>query len=113
MAYRFKDNPDGCVNEALRGDKTCTECYFAQVGENRWNGSNACWNAQCLVYVPPESEEATNADAGRSDADAQHYATVTVSAALSMLATADLQDKRLSDVLHMLSQVLEHPEVLT
>jgi len=47
---RLKDNPQGCSNPDKRGNRTCVECYYAQVNEhNQWTGNQRCWNAQCLV----------------------------------------------------------------
>lgn len=51
--YRIKDNPRACVNEKLRGERTCKECYWSQVdAKGQWTGSERCWNSQCLVVVP-------------------------------------------------------------
>jgi len=44
------NNPKGCVNETLRSGRSCLECYYSQVENNMWTGSQRCWNAQCLVY---------------------------------------------------------------
>jgi hypothetical protein len=46
------DNPEGCVCPNIRGDRTCRECYYSQVDENKWTGSRKCWEAQCLVAGP-------------------------------------------------------------
>lgn len=47
---RIESNPNGCVDQRKRGERTCAECYWSQVNEkNQWTGSERCWNAQCLV----------------------------------------------------------------
>lgn len=58
MAYemKFESNPDGCVNQRLRGNRTCVECYYSQVRDNKWMGSHRCFDANCFtrvaVFVP-------------------------------------------------------------
>lgn len=45
-------NPDGCCREDFKGKMTardCEACYYSQVKEGRWCGSERCFNAQCLV----------------------------------------------------------------
>jgi len=46
---KLNDRPDGCVSPDKRGNRTCVECYYAQVKDGQWHGSERCWNAQCLV----------------------------------------------------------------
>lgn len=48
---RIKDNPNGCMDERKRGNRTCIECYYSQVNErNQWTGSQRCWDkGECLV----------------------------------------------------------------
>lgn len=47
---RIESNSNDCVDHEKRGERTCFECYYAQVDEsNRWTGDERCWNAQCLV----------------------------------------------------------------
>lgn len=47
---KLKDNPSGCVDPQRRGERTCIECYYAQVNDkNQWTGNERCWNAQCIV----------------------------------------------------------------
>ncbi len=65
MSWPTKDNPKGCVNPSLRGNRTCTECYWDLVDENNtWRGSQSCWNAQCLVLdwdkLSPAQQECLN-----------------------------------------------------
>lgn len=50
------DNPSECIDMVLRNGRTCTECYFSQIHDGEWTGTEACWNAQCII-----SEQATNA----------------------------------------------------
>ena len=50
MLYRVIDNPEGCTNPDLRGDRTCSQCFWAHVNErNQWTGSDLCWEAACLT----------------------------------------------------------------
>ena len=51
---RLKDNPESCVNPDKRGNRTCVECYYAQVKDGQWCGTRRCWEAQCLV---PDTRE--------------------------------------------------------
>lgn len=53
----YRDNPEACVCKGRldKYDGKCAACYFAQVGERGWEGSEACWNAQCLVFDPDSS----------------------------------------------------------
>ena len=47
---KIENNPSACVNESLRGERTCAECYWSQVNsKNQWTGNDECWNSQCLV----------------------------------------------------------------
>lgn len=52
---RLNDNPSGCVDQHKRGNRTCIECWYAQVNErNQWTGNQRCWNSECIV---PDTRE--------------------------------------------------------
>lgn len=46
------DNPSGCIDEFLRDGRSCIECYFSHVRDCEWTGTEACWNAQCVLFKP-------------------------------------------------------------
>ena len=49
---RIESNPNGCVDQSKRGERSCIECYYAQVNDrNQWTGNERCWKAQCLVAM--------------------------------------------------------------
>ena len=49
MAYPIKSNPDGCVCQDVRGNRTCVECYYSHCENGTWHGSQDCWDSQCIV----------------------------------------------------------------
>ena len=40
---------NNCVNPDLRGNQSCVECYFSQVEDNTWVGSQGCWRTGCIA----------------------------------------------------------------
>lgn len=53
MAYIVNENPTGCWNKEhlAKHSGSCHACYCSQVNKgNRWQGSQKCWNANCLTY---------------------------------------------------------------
>lgn len=50
------DNPEGCVNPSVRGDRTCVDCYYSHVKGGQWTGSQRCWDAECLRMDPDRTD---------------------------------------------------------
>ena len=54
---RLKDDPEGCVDQQRRGERSCLECYLSQVNdENEWTGGERRLDAQCVVMDVKETE---------------------------------------------------------
>ena len=63
--HTIKDAPQNCVCPSMRGELTCGECYWSQVEDGQWRGSQACWDSQCLVLDEGGREGSTDGEAGR------------------------------------------------
>lgn len=49
MANKMKSNPEGCWKKGRDKPADCKACYWSQVRDGQWTGSQRCWNSQCLV----------------------------------------------------------------
>ena len=63
--YQIKEAPQNCVCPSMRGERTCRECYWSQVKDGQWRGSQACWDSQCLVLDEGRRMGATDGEAWR------------------------------------------------
>lgn len=48
MANKLISNPNGCWKKDKPED--CCKCYWSQVKDGQWKGSQKCWNSECLKY---------------------------------------------------------------
>ena len=60
---KFIQNPEGCINNDLRAGRDCSVCYFSQVEDGMFVGTQACYDAQCLIYNYYNDEPETDTQA--------------------------------------------------
>lgn len=48
---KIKENKAACVckHRLQNNGGSCIKCYYSQVKDGKWTGSQRCWNAQCLL----------------------------------------------------------------